>query len=146
MIYRRQDLQIYSINKHAISINKLTRTNCSRKVYEIEPWPWQRWRGWQWWEGWGGDRGWRGRPIAQGKISRSVAFPTHVWKMPNICNNIIILSTFCERTTDPKCKTKHDALQNTHIVRSIFRAHLILRPDYFVGARCDFQIRLVRMY
>ena len=50
------------------------------------------------------------------------------------------------KKTKYKTKVNHDAFQNTHIVRSIFRAHLILRPDYFVGARCDFQIRLVRMY
>ena len=29
-------------------------------------------------------------PIAQGEISRSVAFPTHVWKKPNICKHVIL--------------------------------------------------------
>ena len=29
-------------------------------------------------------------PIAQGEISMSVAFPTHVWKMPNICKHTIV--------------------------------------------------------
>ena len=48
-------------------------------------------------------------PIAQGEISRSVAFPTHVWKMPNICNHIIVwlFSHMCVFSHTYVSKSKH---------------------------------------
>ena len=47
--------------------------------------------------------------IAQGEISRSVAFPTHVWKMPNICNHIIVwlFSHMCAFSHTYVSKSKH---------------------------------------
>ena len=48
-------------------------------------------------------------PIAQGEISRSVAFPTHVWKMANICNHIIVwlFSHMCAFSQTYVSKSKH---------------------------------------
>ena len=48
-------------------------------------------------------------PIAQGEISMSVAFPTHVWKMPNICNHIIVwlFSHMCAFSHTYVSKSKH---------------------------------------
>ena len=47
--------------------------------------------------------------IAQGEISRLVAFPTHVWKMPNICNHIIVwfFSHMCAFSHTYVSKSKH---------------------------------------
>ena len=47
--------------------------------------------------------------IAQGEISRSVAFPTHVWKMPNICTDIIVwlFSHMCAFSHTYVSKSKH---------------------------------------
>ena len=48
-------------------------------------------------------------PIAQGEISRSVAFPTHVWKMANICKHIIVwlFSHMCAFSHTYVSKSKH---------------------------------------
>ena len=48
-------------------------------------------------------------PIAQGEISMSVAFPTHVWKMPNICKHIIVwlFSHMCAFSHTYVSKSKH---------------------------------------
>merc|ERR1712155_225260 len=48
-------------------------------------------------------------PIAQGEISRSVAFPTHVWKMANICKHIIVwlFSHMCAFSHAYVSKSKH---------------------------------------
>ena len=48
-------------------------------------------------------------PIAQGEISRSLAFPTHVWEMPNICKHIIVwfLSHMCAFSQTYVSKSKH---------------------------------------
>ena len=50
-----------------------------------------------------------GTPIAQGEISMSVAFPTHVWKMPNICKYIIVwlFSHMCAFSRTYVLKSKH---------------------------------------
>ena len=47
--------------------------------------------------------------IAQGEISRSVAFPTHVWKMPNICNHMVVwlFSHMCAFSHTYVSKSKH---------------------------------------
>ena len=47
--------------------------------------------------------------IAQGEISMSVAFPTHVWKMPNICKHIIVwlFSHMCAFSHTYVSKSKH---------------------------------------
>ena len=47
--------------------------------------------------------------IAQGEISMSVAFPTHVWKMPNICKYIIVwlFSHMCAFSRTYVLKSKH---------------------------------------
>ena len=51
----------------------------------------------------------RHSPIAQGEISMSVAFPTHVWKMPNICKHIIVwlFSHMCAFSHTYVSKSKH---------------------------------------
>ena len=48
-------------------------------------------------------------PIAQGGISMSVAFPTHVWKMANICTHIIVwlFSHMCAFSHTYVSKSKH---------------------------------------
>ena len=48
-------------------------------------------------------------PIAQEEISMSVAFPTHVWKMPNICKHIIVwlFSHMCAFSHTYVSKSKH---------------------------------------
>ena len=48
-------------------------------------------------------------PIAQGEISMSVAFPTHVWKMPNICKHIIVwlFAHMCAFSHTYVSKSKH---------------------------------------
>ena len=48
-------------------------------------------------------------PIAQGEISMSVAFPTHVWKMANICKHIIVwlFSHMCAFSHTYVSKSKH---------------------------------------
>ena len=48
-------------------------------------------------------------PIAQGEISMSVAFPTHVWKIPNICTHIIVwlFSHMCAFSHTYVSKSKH---------------------------------------
>ena len=48
-------------------------------------------------------------PIAQREISMSVAFPTHMWKMPNICKYIIVwlFSHMCAFSHTYVSKSKH---------------------------------------
>ena len=48
-------------------------------------------------------------PIAQGEISMSVAFPTHVWKMANICKHIIVwlFAHMCAFSHTYVSKSKH---------------------------------------
>ena len=48
-------------------------------------------------------------PIAQGEISMSLAFPTHVWKMPNICKHIVawLFSHMCAFSQTYVSKSKH---------------------------------------
>ena len=47
--------------------------------------------------------------IAQAEISMSVAFPTHVWKMANICKHIIVwlFSHMCAFSHTYVSKSKH---------------------------------------
>ena len=48
-------------------------------------------------------------PIAQGEISMSVAFSTHVWKMANICKHMIVwlFSHMCAFSHTYVSKSKH---------------------------------------
>ena len=50
-----------------------------------------------------------GPQIAQAEISMSVAFPTHVWKMANICKHIIVwlFSHMCAFSHTYVSKSKH---------------------------------------
>ena len=54
---------------------------------------------------------WKGSwaQIAQAEISMSVAFPTHVWKMANICKHIIVwlFSHMCAFSHTYVSKSKH---------------------------------------
>ena len=52
---------------------------------------------------------WHPSQIAQAEISMSVAFPTHVWKMANICKHMIVwlFSHMCAFSHTYVSKSKH---------------------------------------